>query len=66
MIVRTWGSELLLKARCQSLEVNDRTYRWNVDRSRVCKICNNGEFESVSRMVVECERYICRRKESVN
>ena len=58
----TWGSELLFKARCQSLELNDRTYRWNVDRSRLCKMCNNGEIESVSHMVVECERYIEERR----
>ena len=53
----SWGSELLFKARSQSLEVNGRTYRWNTDGSRLCKVCRNLEVESVYHVIVECVGY---------
>ena len=53
----SYGSELLFKVRSQSLEVNGRTYRWNVDGSKECKVCGNCEVESVYHMFVECEGY---------
>ena len=58
----SWGSELLFKARTQSLEVNGRTYRWNTDRNRMCKMCNIEEVESVYHLIVECEKYDMERQ----
>ena len=53
----SWSSELLFKARSQSLEVNERTYRWNAERSKECKGCRCHADESVYHIIVECERY---------
>ena len=43
----SFSSELLFKARFQSLEVNARTYRWNKDGSKECKVCAMGVDERV-------------------
>jgi hypothetical protein len=53
----SWGSQLLFKARSQSLEVNARTYRWNESRSKVCEMCDLNENETVVHVLVECNRY---------
>ena len=53
----SWSSELLFKARSQSLEVNERTHRWNAERSKECKGCRCHADESVYHIIVECERY---------
>ena len=53
----SWSSELLFKTRSQSLEVNARTYRWNTDKSKECKVCNRKENESVFHVIVECTKY---------
>ena len=53
----SWGCELLFKARSQSLEVNARTYRWNVDKRKECKMCSTGQVESVYHVLVECKKY---------
>ena len=58
----SWGSELLFKARSQSLEVNGRTYRWSADGGRLCNVCESREVESVSHVIVECERYEQERR----
>ena len=57
----SYASELLFKARSQSLEVNARTYRWSVDGSRECKICDIGVEESVFHLFVECSGYMNER-----
>ena len=53
----SWGSELLFKARCQALEVNARTYRWNDRKTKECFMCACGIDESVYHVIVECEAY---------
>ena len=53
----SWGCELLFKARSQSLEVNARTYKWNENKSKECKMCGSGQVESVYHVIVECVRY---------
>ena len=53
----SYGSELLFKARSQSLEVNARTYRWNSDGSKLCKMCDSGSEETVYHVIVECTMY---------
>ena len=57
----SWGCELLFKARSQSLEVNARTYRWNADKSRECKMCSTEQVESVYYMLVEYYKYEKKR-----
>ena len=59
----SFGSELLFKVRSQSLEVNARTYRWNEDGSKECKVCAMGVDESVYHMIVECAEYERERQE---
>ena len=54
----SYASELLFKARSQSLEVNARTYRWSVDGSRECKSCGTAAEESVFHLIVECSSYV--------
>ena len=51
------GSSLLFKARTNSLEVNDRTYRFNENRERLCKMCNMGVEETLDHLIVECPVY---------
>jgi hypothetical protein len=53
----SWGSQLLFKARSQSLELNARTYRWNERRSKSCEACDLNEDETVVHVLVECSRY---------
>ena len=53
----SYSSDLLFKARSQSLEVNDRTYRWNDVGSRECQVCRTGDVESVYHVIVECAGY---------
>ena len=53
----SFGSQLLFKARTQSLEVNARTYRWSESGVRMCEQCDRGVDESVLHVVLECERY---------
>ena len=53
----SWGSELLFKARSQSVEVNGRTHRWSADRCRLCKVCGSRGVESVFHIIAECEKY---------
>ena len=36
----SYGSELLLKARASSLQVNVLTYRWNIENNKQRKVCN--------------------------
>jgi hypothetical protein len=57
----SWGSQLLFKARSQSLEVNARTHRWNVSRSKICEVCDLNEEETVVHVLVECSRYESER-----
>ena len=59
----SFGSELLFKVRSQSLEVNARTYRWNEDGSKECKVCAMGIDESVYHVIVECAGYMRERQE---
>ena len=51
------GSSLLFKARTNSLEINDRTYRFNGSRDRWCKMCNRGVEETLDHVIVECSAY---------
>ena len=61
MIERTYDggyiSELLFRARSQSLEVNDQTYRWNDVGSRECQVRRTSEVESVYHVIVEWAGY---------
>ena len=58
-----YNSELLFHSRSQSLEVNARTYRWNVDGIRECQVCESGELESVYHVFIECAGYARERAE---
>ena len=42
----SYSSELLFKAHSQSLEVYSRTYRWNAEGSKECKVCDTQVEES--------------------
>ena len=53
----SYSSELLFRARSQSLAVNDQTYRWNDVGSRECQVCRISEVKSVYHVIVECEGY---------
>ena len=53
----SYSSELLFKARSQSLEVNARTYRWNAEGSKECKVCDTRAEESVFHIIVKCVGY---------
>ena len=56
-----WASTLLFKARSNSMEINDRTYRFNEGRIRECEMCRNGiidgAFETTIHLIAECEAY---------
>ena len=52
-----WGSSLLFKARSNSLEVNDRTYRFRESRDRNCMVCNMRVRETLDHLFVECPAY---------
>ena len=60
------GSQLLFKARTQSLEVNARTYRWNENREKRCMKCDLDEDETVMHVVVECDKYDVERERFLN
>ena len=57
---------MLFKERCQALEVNERTYRWNVEKSKECKMCRASQVESVYHVIVEYTRYEGERDELMN
>ena len=48
------GSSLLFRARTNSSQVNDRTYRFNENRERICKMCNMEVQETLDHLIVEC------------
>lgn len=54
-----WGSSLLFKARSGSLELNSRTYRYNENRDKKCRMCNldNGVDETIHHVMIECTGY---------
>ena len=52
-----WGSSLLFRARTNSLEVGDRTYRFNETREKTCLGCNMGVDETVEHIMAECPAY---------
>ena len=52
-----WGSELLFKARSNSLEINERTYRFNERREKTCYICNMAVNETLDHLMTECPTY---------
>ena len=52
-----WASSLLFKARSNSLEVNDRTYRFRENRDRNCVVCNMRVRETLDHLFVECPAY---------
>ena len=52
-----WGSRLLFRARTNSLEVRDRTYRFNETREKTCLGCNMGVDETVEHIMAECPAY---------
>jgi len=60
------GSQLLFKARTQSLEVNARTYRWNEGGIKKCMNCDLNEDETVMHVMVECDRYDAERQSLLN
>ena len=52
------GSSLVFKAaRTNSLEIKDRTYRFNESRERLCKMCNMEVEETFDHLIVECPAY---------
>jgi hypothetical protein len=53
----SWGSQLLFKARSQSLELNARTHRWNDRLSKLCEVCELNVDETVVHALVECSGY---------
>ena len=53
----TLGSEILFKARTSSLEVNDRTYRYNELGSKTCQACSTAADETITHMMNVCEAY---------
>ena len=53
-----WGSQLLFKARTNSLEINDRTYRFNGIGNKACQNCTMlGVDETLDHLMVECPAY---------
>ena len=58
----SYSSELLFKARTQSLEVNARTYRWSDSGVKVCDQCGTGADETVEHLVLECDMYDRQRQ----
>ena len=63
----SWEAKLFFKAKSESLEVNGRTYIWNVeDRIWWCEKCSNEEVpikEDVRHLLLECEAYTNERME---
>ena len=57
----SWGSSLLFKARSGSLEVNERTYRFNPRNSKECEhgCIVNGRVaeETIQHIMTECSGY---------
>ena len=57
----SWGSSLLFKARSGSLELNERTYRFNEGGSKDCVhgcVLNGGvAVESIQHIMTECNGY---------
>lgn len=52
-----FASELLFRVRTKSLAVNDRTYRWNENKSRICSQCNAQVDETVEHFMLDCSKY---------
>ena len=52
-----WVCKLLFRARKNSLEVRDRTYRFNETRDKTCLECNMGVDESGKHIIAECPAY---------
>ena len=50
------------RARCGSLEVNGRTYRWNGGREN-CQNCIGEVKETIEHVIVECDKYEVERGE---
>ena len=59
------SGELLFKARTQSLEVNSRTYRWENDGDKTCKMCDSGRDETIEHVLLECEKYERERRSMI-
>ena len=57
-----FASQLLFRARTQSLEVNARTYRWSENGSKECKCCDLSVDENVEHIILDCPRYACERE----
>ena len=55
------GSALLFKCRTNSLELNNRTHRFNELRSRRCNNCRMGMDESIEHVFFECLGYVNMR-----
>ena len=51
------GSSLLFKTRTNSLEANDRTYRFNESRETICKMCNMQVEETSDHLLAECPTF---------
>ena len=60
------GSQLLFKARTQSLELNARTYRWNENGVKRCMNCDLNEDETVMHVMVECDKFDVERERFLN
>ena len=56
------SAELLFKARTKSLGLNSRTYRWENDGDKTCKMCNSGEDETVEHVLLDCAKYEGERR----
>ena len=61
-----FASQLLFRARTQSLEVNGRTYRWSESGSKECKCCDLSVDENVEHIILDCPRYACERERLVS
>ena len=48
------GTNLLFKAGTNFLEINDRTYRFDKSRDKLCKMCNREVDETLDHLTVEC------------
>ena len=59
----SWESKIYYKARCGSLETNDRTKNWNNDIFW-CQKCSQGneiKREDIEHIILECETYQAER-----
>ena len=52
-----WGSTLLFKSRTNSLELNNRTFRFNEGRTKTCEACRIGADETLHHFMMECHAY---------